>query len=203
MKPNRFTRPLMSAAVAAALLAPLAASAIDRTSTTAGTPAVSGGVSVQELQTLRREMKSNDYNLWLVTAAKSGAHLSDAKVTVMARDGGEVVATTMAGPWLLADLPNGTYRVVAEFEGQTQERQITVTENGLRQLVLYFESDAVISPDLLRERGQFAQAAAQERVMDSGVPQSAAAPSADGVRPLSANGTRGSAERDLTLAQRR
>jgi hypothetical protein len=57
----------------------------------------------------------------------------------------------MDGPWLLADLKPGRYRVEAQYNEQTLRRTTTVPATGLRQVVLYFDSKAELSPDLERK----------------------------------------------------
>jgi hypothetical protein len=107
---------------------------------------VSGGVTVGELQSLNAAKK--DYRLWVVTAAKgSGAHLADVRVVIVDAKKTPVLDTRLDGPWLLVDLPPGNYHLEASYKGQTHKRQTTVGKRGLRQMVLYFDDPAEVSPE--------------------------------------------------------
>lgn len=60
--------------------------------------------------------------------ATSGAYLSDVAVTVSDSDGNELVDTVTNGPWLILDLPAGTYNVSAGVEGyEPQSLRIEVS----------------------------------------------------------------------------
>ncbi len=60
--------------------------------------------------------------------ATSGAYLADVQVTVSDSDGDELVDTVTNGPWLILDLPAGTYNVSAEVEGhEPQSLRIEVS----------------------------------------------------------------------------
>jgi hypothetical protein len=111
-------------------------------------PFVSGGVDAGELADLRT--KQPFFNLSLVTAARSGAHLAGVKVRITDADGKPVLETEMDGPLLLVDLAPGKYRLEATNEGETQKRALTVAVGKSQRLVLYFKSDAEVSPDLKR-----------------------------------------------------
>jgi hypothetical protein len=110
-------------------------------------PFISGGVSQSELADLRT--KQPFYSLSLLTAAKgSGAHLAGVRVRIMDGTGKQVLETEMDGPYLLVDLQPGKYQLEAVNEGETQKRAVTLREGSSQRLVLYFKSDADISPDL-------------------------------------------------------
>ena len=132
------------------LLAP-AAQALQAGKTAQQRDYVSGGISREELDQLA-QMKAR-YTLHLLTAAKgSGAHLAGVKVSIVDDRGQPVLATEMDGPWLYVDLAPGRYRIEANFEGQVERRQTQIAPTGRRQLIIYFASDAEVSPDLIDER---------------------------------------------------
>jgi hypothetical protein len=149
-----FTRSICALAVAGvtAFLMPNAI-AIQRGKTPAGFAFVSGGVSHGELRALHAER--DKYSFWLTTAALgSGSHLAGVKVKVM--DIGKkqwVLEHVMDGPWLFVALPLGRYEVVATFraQGATQDetvRRVTTVHKGdRRQMVMYFDSPAELSPE--------------------------------------------------------
>ncbi len=83
---------------------------------------VSGGVGIEE----RAEMKEmhRDFNLFMTFARKSGAYLSDVKVSVSGE--GRKFETVTEGPFLFASLPAGKYKIRAESDGSSQTRTVTL-----------------------------------------------------------------------------
>lgn len=143
MKPLRLTF-----ALAAAFAALPALATVDGR-TTQDRPFVSGGVSQDELADLRT--KQPFFSLSLLTAAKgSGAHLAGVRVRIVDAAGKPVLETEMDGPYLLVDLLPGRYQLEAVNEGETQKRTLTLREGNPQRVVLYFKSDAEVSPDLKR-----------------------------------------------------
>lgn len=141
---------LAAAATAlATTVVPAPASATVEGRTAQDRPFVSGGVTQAELADLN--MKRPFFNLSLLTAARgSGAHLAGVRVRVLGADGTPVLETEMDGPYLLVDLLPGKYQLEATNEGETLKRALTVNEGSAQRLVLYFKSDAEVSPDLKR-----------------------------------------------------
>jgi hypothetical protein len=148
---NRIAYGIAAAAFAAlTMTAPVPAFAVVEGKSTQGGAFVSGGVTVGELRDL--EGRKKDYRLWILTAAKgSGAHLAGVHVKITDAKGQVVIDTEMDGPWLLADLKPGRYSVEAKHNEQTLRRTTTVPATGLRQVILYFDSTAELSPDLQRK----------------------------------------------------
>jgi hypothetical protein len=89
---------------------------------------ITGGVGEDEQLTLKD--RASQYTLRVMIARKgSGEFLSDCKLTVT-RGTTTALEATMDGPFLLARLAPGTYRLRAEFEGKIQERQVTIGARG-------------------------------------------------------------------------
>jgi hypothetical protein len=93
----------------------------------------SGGVGEEERQALERDSR---YNLKVVAARRDGAYLADVDLRIVDQRGAEVLATRMEGPWLLAELPPGHYRVVADYRGTVQRRDVNVAPGGRSGVVL-------------------------------------------------------------------
>jgi len=141
MKQLRWTLALVAAIVS------LPAAAMNDGRTAQDRPFVSGGVSQDELAELRG--KQPFFSLSLLTAAKgSGAHLAGVRVRIVDAKGQAVLETEMDGPYLLVDLQPGKYQIEAVNEGETQKRTLTLRDGNTQRLVLYFKSDAEVSPDL-------------------------------------------------------
>ncbi|GIL05742.1 MAG: hypothetical protein BroJett031_22620 [Betaproteobacteria bacterium] len=141
---TRFAVVFVFLVVAFAAGGPAFAEVRGRTAT--GHEYVTGGVTVSELRALSKE--KNKYTLWITTAAQgSGAHLSDARVKIHDAKKNLVLETTMVGPWLFMSLPPGRYTIEATFKDQTQRETVRVDKGTTRQVLMYFESPAEVSPD--------------------------------------------------------
>lgn len=98
---------------------------------------LTGGVGEDERQELAD--RAAQYTLRITAARrKSGDFLADCKVAVT-RGTQTVLEAEMDGPVLLARLEPGLYRVRVEFEGKSQERQVTIGRTGMQSLYLYWD----------------------------------------------------------------
>ena len=129
-------------AIAGLALACATASALTRTTFDEGRAAVSGGVG--DLEQSRLQAERDQYSLWAITAARgSGAYLSDVRVQITDRDGRMVYSGTLDGPWLMVDLPRGTYAVKARFQNQVQRKTTTIdSARDRHQIVFHFDAPA-------------------------------------------------------------
>ena len=100
-------------------------------------PVRTGGIGEEERRALESDSR---YNLKLVAANRAGQYISDVDVTIVDERGAGVVAARMAGPWLLADLPPGRYRVVAVYEGTRQSRDVVVGRGGRQEIVMQWDA---------------------------------------------------------------
>jgi hypothetical protein len=115
----------------------LAAQALNIEKLDDGTPYIVGGVTKderKEIESLRRM-----FNMWVQTAASpSGSYLSDVKVTVTNAQGQTVFDQTLDGPWLMAKLPEGRYRINAVYESQTIRRDVKVLAEKMEPVYFHF-----------------------------------------------------------------
>jgi hypothetical protein len=117
-----------------------------RGSSAQGRALVSGGVSFEELQALHA--RRDEYNLWLVTAAKrSGAYLADVRVKISDTERRTVFEGLLDGPWLFIDLAVGRYTVEAGFNGETQRKMTTIHPGDHHQVFFYFDVPDEVSPE--------------------------------------------------------
>jgi hypothetical protein len=150
MRPNsmaRFTR-LVLAIGSVALAAGTATAQLRSEGETAqNRPYVSGGATIEDVEALEQER--NDYRLWLVTAAAvSGAWLAGAQTVVRDSRGNVVLDTVLSGPYLMVDLAPGRYTIDVTHEGQRRTQNVNVGASGTRQVVMYFDSPAEVSPEM-------------------------------------------------------
>ncbi|HKL82033.1 MAG TPA: hypothetical protein VJ879_05915 [Desulfobacter sp.] len=54
---------------------------------------------------------------------------------IIRADGTKTISTTTEGPWLLADLEPGSYRVKAQHDNTWKTRNVTVTADTLQQVI--------------------------------------------------------------------
>ena len=129
-----------------AVAAASAATAMQTGITAQGRPYVSGGVTHEELVALHERRES--FNLWVVTAAlRSGAHLSDVRVTIRDEKKQTVLDESLDGPWLFINLPLGRYEVQASYNGSVQRRATAIHAGDHHQLFFYFDSGDTVGPD--------------------------------------------------------
>ncbi len=105
------------------------------------TPSVrTGGIGEEERRTLEADPR---YNLKLIAANRAGQYLADVDVIVVDERGARVVTARMAGPWLLAELPPGRYRVTAVYDGSMRVRDVIVGRGGRQEIVLHWDAPGV------------------------------------------------------------
>ena len=85
----------------------------------------------------RAQAESVPYTLKLVYAQPDGAYLGAVETRITGR-GGEVVNVQCPGPWVLVDLPPGSYEVTATFRGQTKSRRVTVGGSRQQRQIITF-----------------------------------------------------------------
>ena len=90
---------------------------------------MSGGVGYEGRAELAQHER--EANLKLVFTEPQGSYLSDIGVKVYDRSGALVLDTTSAGPWVLAKLTPGSYRIVTTDGNVRKESQVSVGQ-GLK-----------------------------------------------------------------------
>jgi hypothetical protein len=98
-----------------------------------GLPFLAGGVG--EDAESRLEASQKNFNLKLVFTLVEGNYLADVDVTIQDTAGNTVLEHHVPGPFLLAELPAGTYAVTATYDGKARSRKVRV---GNRLSTEYF-----------------------------------------------------------------
>lgn len=104
-----------------------------------GVSYVSGGVGTDSIDRLNSLAK--DFNVKLVFALKSGAYVSDVRVTIADATGRTVLDSTSNGPWFLMKLPAGAYQIVATLTGQTIKQPLSVDTTRLKTIDFRWASE--------------------------------------------------------------
>ncbi|EIC22373.1 hypothetical protein [Thiorhodovibrio frisius] len=95
---------------------------------------VSGGIGTHERELLSQHL-GQDYNLKLEFARVSGHYLGKVAVTITDVQGNPVLSASSPGPWFLAELPAGDYRVIAIADERAFEHPVSIPEQGSRTLI--------------------------------------------------------------------
>ncbi|MEM7496962.1 MAG: hypothetical protein AAF371_03090 [Pseudomonadota bacterium] len=87
----------------------------------------------------REEEEANfRHSLKLVFAQTDGHYIADVAATV-ATGGGTVLSETCPSPWLLVDLPAGSYTVTASYGGETKSATLQVGTSRVREYTFAFK----------------------------------------------------------------
>jgi hypothetical protein len=97
-----------------------------------GVSFISGGVGQDESDAIRGQF--GHYNLHLTFAAANGEFMADIQVKISDAAGKTLVQTTADGPFLLASVPPGQYRVSATAGSSTKQQSINVPQHGPAEL---------------------------------------------------------------------
>ncbi len=116
------------------------------TNTANGITYLTGGVTLDERQEMADQRKN--FSLLLKFAAKSGRYLGDVSVNITNGKGAPVFESTTDGPWLLVNLPAGSYTLMATSGGVSQSQKISIGKNARRELTMYWN---VIDKDDAKE----------------------------------------------------
>lgn len=131
-QPRSFWRVVAGALVAASL------AALSNPSMAAGAAEgayISGGIGDDDPMIARK----SDYNLHLVLAMKgSGEYLADIDISIENSKGEQIVNARSSGPFFYVNLPAGSYRVTASFDGKTLSKTTTIHKSGARDLYFYW-----------------------------------------------------------------
>lgn len=119
--------------------APLSAQVPLQPQTQGGIAFVSGGIGDEERGAIN-QLKGG-YNLHLTFAAQgSGQFLADVKVKLLDEKGKTLLDAISDGPFFLARVSPGRYRVVAEAGGRSTEKTVEVPAKGAASLYFHWAS---------------------------------------------------------------
>ena len=92
---------------------------------------LSGGVGSDQAAALKDVMHKYPLVLEFAGATHQGnEYLADVPVHIIDMKGATVLKATANGPFMLATLPGGRYRITASYEGKTQQRVVNVSSSG-------------------------------------------------------------------------
>ena len=96
----------------------------------AGVTYISGGIGGDQQQAMRAA--APNYNLHLLFAGQgSGEYLSNVRVTIAREQGTVLLNAVSDGPFFMAKLPSGRYRISADDgDGRPQTRSVIIPDRG-------------------------------------------------------------------------
>lgn len=97
-------------------------------------PYVSGGIGDEERDEIRS--RERNFNLKLLFTERDGAYLGDVDVVLLNAKGNTVFDVKSLGPFLLMQLPGGSYVIKASMNGQMQQRKLSVSAKGRQNAVM-------------------------------------------------------------------
>ncbi len=86
----------------------------------------------------REAAETVPHTLRLEFAQADGHYLGGVEASLSDARGNEILAVRCPGPWVLLDLPDGTFRVSASFEGKTVTRTVTIRGGKRKRQVFVF-----------------------------------------------------------------
>jgi len=89
---------------------------------------LTGGVGITEADKLRAVR--DEFSLQLTFTGTGGKFLAGVDTRLVGADGNTVFSTVSDGPFLFVHMPPGQYRVIASYQGQTREDNVTVPAQG-------------------------------------------------------------------------
>lgn len=97
---------------------------------------VTGGIGFDERKALAKIGK--DYSLKLVFARTGGAYVAMVNVEIRNSKERTIFAAVSRGPWLYADLPSGSYTVIATSKGNPLQKQAQIEAEGQTEIRFYW-----------------------------------------------------------------
>jgi hypothetical protein len=114
---------------------------------------VSGGVGADSEERLTAHEK--DFNLKLVFTLVEGNYVSDVNVVLKSAAGKTLIDSVADGPFFMAKLPAGNYTLALAYNGQEQQRKVSVAAGKLRTEYIRWKrdpnTDFVLPPESYRE----------------------------------------------------
>lgn len=98
----------------------------------------SGGVGIGEREAMMK--MAEDFNLKLVFANSDGHYLAGTNVMIRKPGGETLLTTTATGPWMLVNLPAGSYEVVSTCRMESKTRHVRIGQ-GLQSVVFTWKAE--------------------------------------------------------------
>jgi hypothetical protein len=94
---------------------------------------ISGGIGDEERDEI--QLRGRDFNLKLLFSERDGSYLGEVDVLLFNAKGETVLDAKSEGPFLLVQLPGGSYGIKVSANGLTQERRLSITAKGKHESI--------------------------------------------------------------------
>jgi hypothetical protein len=102
---------------------------------------VTGGIGDDEAAAFKRAAAAYPLEMLFVQKARpKDEFLADVRVSVRDRSGNSLLDTTAEGPFLLAKLPAGKYKIEAEYRGERKQQSVETRPGMHRRAVFVWAS---------------------------------------------------------------
>ena len=102
---------------------------------------LSGGIGLSESDAIKQVAKTYPLELEFVLKAKPKAeYVANVKVQIKDAHDKTMLKATAGGPFLLAKMPAGKYKVSADRDGKVIHRDIEIAANGHQRVVFEWQS---------------------------------------------------------------
>lgn len=103
-----------------------------------GNTFISGGFGQDEREYL--QAMHDRFNLKLVFALDAGNYLADIDVRIVDQQGNTLIEARSDGPIFMANLPSGSYTVVADNVGNEQKRTVSIASPDMTEVTFTWSS---------------------------------------------------------------
>ena len=115
---------------------------LPKTTLTGDVRYLSGGTCIDSVIQIKNLAKT--YPLELVLVEKTDVndkegYIADVKVEIIDVNDNVVLTVFTEGPYLLVDLPKGHYQIVADFNGVTKFREVSIVKNKHSRVVMLWD----------------------------------------------------------------
>lgn len=140
MMRNLFKHAALCFLLLAAMMNETLAANTDTLTSANGVQYMTGGVGHDEVLAMRQHAKKFSLNL-LFSEGLAGQAVTDVNVNIYDENAALVFRVTGAKPLLYVNLPEGTYTILANYQGQKLRHKLNITEGTPSKVILNWKND--------------------------------------------------------------
>jgi len=115
-------------------------------------PFLSGGIGKEQQNLMRQAGK--DFNLRVeFSERKDNEFIVGTELLIADMQGNPVFALTDAGPMVNVDLPDGRYRITANYQGENESRLVTLRRGAGQDLYFHWNGQPKVEPIAANQTG--------------------------------------------------
>jgi hypothetical protein len=136
---HAMTKAALTAALLALVAAPAGFAQTIESHTVGPVTYASGGIGLDGVQAIHAMEPGYDLKMMFAKQG-SGEYMADVKVSIADAKGNDLVSTMTDGPYFLAKLPRGHYRVTVEAAGKSMTRMVEIPGNHIVSQNFYWSA---------------------------------------------------------------